>query len=293
MIIELDQNAGFCFGVVYAIQHAEKQLEQGKKIYCLGDIVHNHEEVKRLEKKGLITIDYEQYKKLRHETVLLRSHGEPPETYRIAYENHITLIDATCPVVLKLQQLVKTTHEEVKDKNGQVIIFGKKGHAEVEGLAGQTDGEAIVVSQEEDLRKIDFHKPSFLYSQTTKQYNDFRSIQQKIEAGYLKHGHDPEKYLVVKNTICKKVANRQPKINEFAETHDVIIFVSGKNSSNGRMLFEQCKSRNTNSYFVSEPGEIKPEWFDNAYSVGISGATSTPDWVLKQVKEKVQEITEK
>ena len=281
MRIEIDKHSGFCFGVVNAINKTEEVLSKQGKLYCLGDIVHNNYEVKRLEEKGLITINHEQFFKMKNCTVLLRAHGEPPLTYEYARKNNITLIDATCPVVLKLQERIKEASQKIKAYNGQLLIYGKKGHAEVIGLLGQTDGNAIVIEGPDDLGQVDYNRPITVFSQTTKPLDGFHSISELIKA-------QAKKNVTIKDTICRQVANRIPHIREFAARHKVILFVSGKKSSNGKALFEVCKSVNPQSYFISSPEELKKEWLKNIDSVGICGATSTPQHLMEAVSEKIK-----
>lgn len=281
MIIEIDQNSGFCFGVVNAIEKAEETLAKDKTLYCIGDIVHNNIEVDRLRDQGLKTINHDEFEKLSNAKVLFRAHGEPPLSYEKAKENNIEIIDASCPVVLNLQKRIKKTFLELKKKDGQILIYGKKGHAEVNGLVGQTEGEAIVIECVEDLRKVDFEKPVTLFSQTTKTISGFEEITDVLK---LKCQNE----LKINDTICRKVSNRMPNIREFAKKHDVIIFVSGKKSSNGKLLFDVCKQENKQSYFVSHPDEVKMTWFSEARSVGISGATSTPSWLMEQIAKNIK-----
>lgn len=289
MRITIDNNAGFCFGVTNAIEQAEDYLASHEKLYCLGDIVHNSKEVERLRNMGLEIINRKQFARLQGATVLLRAHGEPPETYQLARENNIQLIDATCPVVLKLQERVKKGFEETIKRNGQLVIFGKKGHAEVIGLMGQTRDQAIVVSEKADLENIDFNRPVMLFSQTTKRYDEYLVIQDIIKENLARAGLDPEKSFISYNTICRKVMNRQPNLEKFSKEHDVILFVSGKKSSNGRMLYNFCKQQNKHSYFISDTHEIRAEWLKGAGSIGISGATSTPFWIMDKVARYVQD----
>ena len=282
MIIEIDEESGFCFGVVRAITTAEKELESGAPLYCLGDIVHNGNEVNRLSKKGLKTITHNDLPKLREEKVLLRAHGEPPTTYKVAAENGIQIVDATCPVVLQLQQKIKRAYTSHPD--AQIVIYGKIGHAEVIGLEGQTEGNAIVIEHIEDLNKLDFNRPILLFSQTTKSLTDFnsivREIQHRISAGVLFEYHD---------TICRQVANRIPHIKSFAKKYEVIIFVSGKKSSNGKILYSECLSSNPRTHIISDIDEIDNTWFIGAKSIGICGATSTPKWLMEKVAQKIRE----
>ncbi len=279
--VEIDNGSGFCFGVTTAIRKAEEELAKGCKLYCLGDIVHNGMEVERLHEQGLETIDHEQLKSLHNAKVLLRAHGEPPETYDLARQNNIEIIDATCPVVLALQRRIK--HKWSINREAQTVIFGKKGHAEVLGLVGQTHGEAIVVeSLEEVKQKINLSKDINLYSQTTKNLDEYRHI---IE--YIQSNIDAESAFKSYDTICRQVANRMPHIADFAAHHDIIVFVSGRKSSNGHALFTRCKEVNINSHLVERKDEINFSWFDGAESVGICGATSTPKWLMEECKDAI------
>ncbi|MBN1252017.1 MAG: 4-hydroxy-3-methylbut-2-enyl diphosphate reductase [Bacteroidales bacterium] len=284
MIVEIDNTSGFCFGVKAAINKAEELLLQNIELYCLGQIVHNEMEVERLEELGMKTIDYEEFKEIKNKTVLLRAHGEPPETYEIAKKNNITLIDATCPIVDKFQKKIKTTFES-QNNLAQIVLFGKKSHPEVIGLNGQTNYNTIVVEKVEDIEEIDFNKPINLYSQTTKSVENYNLIIEAIKETQKKT--ENENLLNVNNTLCRQVYGRNDLLKEFAKKYEVLIFVSGKNSSNGNMLFNICKSENKNSYFISDISEIKKEWFENADSVGISGATSTPMWLIEMVRDKI------
>ena len=285
--VEIDTNSGFCNGVVRAIQAAEKELEKGEQLYCLGDIVHNSNEVERLRAKGLITINHDELRQLRNAKVLLRAHGEPPETYRIAQENNIEIIDATCPVVLQLQRKIKKSYDTRTNNSDQILIYGKVGHAEVNGLVGQTNGEAIVLETSNDLDKVDFTHPITLYSQTTKSVQHFAEMVQIIEertGGNNFEWHD---------TICRQVANRIPNIREFARTHDLVLFVCGKKSSNGKVLFEECRSVNTHTHLVSDIEELNPAWLEGKNNIGICGATSTPRWLMTLFQERIEEIIAK
>lgn len=284
MIIEIDKNSGFCFGVVEAIRKAEETLLQQDVLYCLGDIVHNDAEVNRLTKKGLITIDHERYFTMKDATVLLRAHGEPPSTYEYARQNNIRLIDATCPVVLKLQQRIRVGHESAKSQNTQFIIFGKKGHAEVNGLVGQTNGKAIVLESTVEIDKIDFTRPIELYSQTTKDLEGFHQLADELKNKAI---NVPVK---IHDTVCRQVANRIPAIRKFSARFGLIIFVSGQKSSNGKMLFNICQSVNPNSKFVSSIEEIDKQWIKDINSVGICGATSTPKNLLEEVAEVLRKM---
>jgi 4-hydroxy-3-methylbut-2-enyl diphosphate reductase len=279
MIIEIDKVSGFCFGVVEAIRRAEERLEEDNTLYCLGDIVHNNSEVERLRKRGLISISHEQYFTMRDTTVLLRAHGEPPEVYDYALANNIKLVDATCPVVLKLQKRILKSYENGAKNNAQLVIYGKKGHAEVNGLVGQTKGEAIVVEGVEDLGQLDYTRPIVLYSQTTKGLDGLHHLTGELNK---KAAGAP---VTVHDTICRQVANRIPGIKKFAARFELIIFVSGKKSSNGKMLFDICSAVNPNTKFISDLHEIDSEWLKNIQSVGICGATSTPKHLLEEVAE--------
>lgn len=282
--VEIDNNSGFCNGVVRAIQAAEKELEKGEQLYCLGDIVHNSNEVERLRSKGLITINHDQLRELRNAKVLLRAHGEPPETYRIAQENNIEIIDATCPVVLQLQRKIKKSHDTHAGSDHQILIYGKVGHAEVNGLVGQTNGEAIVLENTDDLCKVDFNKHITLYSQTTKSVQHFAEMVQIIE----KRTQDGN--FEWHDTICRQVANRIPNIREFARSHDLVLFVCGKKSSNGKVLYEECRSVNAHTHLVSDIDELDATWLEGKSNIGICGATSTPRWLMAQFQERVEQI---
>jgi len=288
MKIELDIKAGFCFGVKKTIERAETELSEGNSIFCLGEMVHNDEEINRLEAKGLKTIHYKEFQSLKNSSILIRAHGEPPETYKIAKENNLELIDTTCPIVSRLQDKIKACYDKIDDDKGQIVIYGKEGHAEVIGLVGQTQGKAIIVNKQEDLEKISFEKPIYLYSQTTKSKKGFNLIKKEIEKRLQKEGKSKKLYLIAHQTICGEVANREPNLKIFAKNHDVILFVSGKKSSNGRMLYEVCKKVNPNSYFISNSGEVKKYMLAGVQTVGISGATSTPTWLLKDVEKIVR-----
>ncbi len=294
MQVTIDKNSGYCFGVEFAIKMAEDEMEQSDKLYCLGDIVHNDMEVKRLSEKGLVVIDRDQLQELTNCKVLIRAHGEPPETYRTAIQNNIELIDASCPVVLKLQHRVKTAFDKMEKEQGQIVIYGKKGHAEVIGLTGQTLEKAIVVMGESDLDKIDFNRPVTLFSQTTKSTKGFYEISQKIEERIKEaKGELTELDYNANDSICRQVSNREPQLKKFAEDNDVILFVSGKKSSNGKALYQVCLSQNPRSYFVENETELDSEWFHFGDKVGICGATSTPMWLMEQVKSYVESMEEK
>lgn len=281
MIIEIDPNSGFCFGVVNAIKKAEEMLAKDETLFCIGDIVHNNIEVDRLKNQGLNTINHDEFEKLKNKKVLFRAHGEPPASYIKAKENNIEVIDASCPVVLNLQKRIKKTYQDIKENKGQILIYGKKGHAEVNGLVGQTDGHAKVIERVEDLKEIDWHKPVILFSQTTKTISGFNEISEILKSKC-------QNELKINDTICRKVSNRMPNIREFAKKHDVVVFVSGKKSSNGKLLFDVCKQENSQSYFVSHPDELEMTWFTEVKSIGISGATSTPSWLMEQIAENIK-----
>ena len=288
MKVTIDSKSGFCFGVVYAIQAAEEILKVEDSLYCLGDIVHNNMEVERLEKKGLKIIDHEQFKNLKDVAVLIRAHGEPPSTYQTAIDNNIRLIDASCPVVLKLQNRLQKGFSQPKAEDMQTVIYGKNGHAEVIGLSGQTKDEAIIISSDEDLDKIDYAKPIQIYSQTTQSMEGFHHIIEEIEYRAGQVNEDP--VVLVNDSICRQVSHRAPQITEFAKAHDVIVFVSGKKSSNGKYLYSIAKDNNPKSYFVSTKNEILDEWFEGAQSVGVCGATSTPMWVMEEVEQHIAKL---
>lgn len=290
MNIEIDKYSGFCFGVVYAIQMAEEELKKEDNLLCLGDIVHNDKEVERLNDLGLQIIDHKDLKNYKDCKVLIRAHGEPPSTYQIALENNIRLLDASCPVVLKLQHQIKEGYKEVSEINGQIVVYGKKGHAEVVGLLGQINSDAVLVSSIEDLSQLDFSKPIYMYSQTTKSPNAYDEIKSEIQKRRTEHGFNNPLEFVVNDTLCRQVSGREPQLKKFAEKHDVIIFVSGKKSSNGKMLYESCRKENPLSYFVSDINEIDPVWFVGVNSVGVCGATSTPLWLMEKVSDFISEI---
>lgn len=274
--VTIDQDSGFCFGVVYAIDMAEEILAEDGYLYCLGDIVHNDEEVARLKEKGLRIISHEDLVEIRNEKVLIRAHGEAPETYKIALENNITLIDASCPVVLKLQNRIKNTH----DSKEKVLIFGKHGHAEVIGLQGQTNNEAIVFQDISELEDVDLPEKFTLYSQTTKSTAKFYQIKEEL----INRGYD----IKANDTICRQVSNRDEELPKFVKNFDHIVFVSGKKSSNGKVLFEVCRKHNPNTYFISNESELNKELFNPGDKIGICGATSTPMWLMTQVKKTLE-----
>ena len=289
MKITIDAHSGFCFGVVHAIESAEKALEEYGQLYCLGDIVHNNEEVSRLKQLGMEVIDLQEMGQCRNQRVLIRAHGEPPSTYQLAAKNNITIIDATCPVVLNLQKNVRKGFLEMQQKQGQIVIFGKKGHAEVIGLVGQADNKAIVISSLEEIEEIDFFKPLRLYAQTTQSLTTFKQLVNMIQDKYIEH-QIKETDFVWYDTICRKVSNREEKLKKFASEHDVIVFVSGEKSSNGQILFNICQSMNEQCYMISSTGMIKKQWFDHCEHVGICGATSTPMWLMNAIAEEIKII---
>lgn len=278
MKIEIDEGSGFCFGVTTAIKKAEEELATGSELYCLGDIVHNGMECERLHNMGLKTINHDEFATLHDKKVLLRAHGEPPSTYQEAQANGIEIIDATCPVVLQLQRRIKRQYDA--NPEAQIVIFGKNGHAEVLGLVGQTDQKAIVIEHADEVSRLDFSRDIYLYSQTTKSLDEFHAIIDYI------HAHiSPEATFKSFDTICRQVANRMPNICSFATKHDIILFVSGRKSSNGKVLFNACKAKNPHTYLIEGPEEINPAWLSGAESIGICGATSTPKWLMEKVAQ--------
>lgn len=296
--IEIDNGSGFCFGVTTAIKKAEEELAEGKTLYCLGDIVHNGMECERLRSMGLITINHDDMRQLHDVKVLLRAHGEPPETYELARRNNIEIIDATCPVVLQLQRRIKAQYESSREEKlspscplslpspnpkPQIVIFGKKGHAEVLGLVGQTESRAIVIEQFDDVSKLDFGRDIYLYSQTTKSLDEFQRIIRYIQSHI-----SPSATFRSFDTICRQVANRMPNISAFATRHDLILFVCGRKSSNGKVLFNECLRVNPNSRLIEGPDEIRPEWLESIQTVGICGATSTPKWLMEQCRDAIK-----
>ena len=293
--IEIDNGSGFCFGVTTAIQKAEEELAKGNQLYCLGDIVHNGMECERLRQMGLITINHDELRQLHDAKVLLRAHGEPPETYELARQNNIEIIDATCPVVLQLQKRIKKQYEaSISDSlipsishspTSQIVIFGKEGHAEVLGLVGQTAGNAIVIEHFDDVKQLDFSRDIYLYSQTTKSLDEFHRI---IE--YIQQHISPDATFRSFDTICRSVANRMPNISQFATKHDLVLFVCGRKSSNGKVLFNECLRINPNTHLIEGPEEIDPAWLDGIHTVGICGATSTPKWLMEQCRDALQQM---
>lgn len=285
--IEIDNGSGFCFGVTTAIQKAEEELRKGTPLYCLGDIVHNGKECDRLKELGLITINHEEFKQLHGVKVLLRAHGEPPETYETARKNEIEIIDATCPVVLRLQKRIKQEYDLKEETDKQIVIFGKAGHAEVLGLVGQTEGKAIVIESLKAAEQLDFSKDIRLYSQTTKSLDEFWQIVK-----YIKEHISPTASFEYYDTICRQVANRMPNIRAFATSHDLIFFVSGKKSSNGKILFNECRQVNPNSHMIEDAREIDFTLLHSVQSIGICGATSTPKWLMEACKTAIQNALE-
>lgn len=281
--VEIDEGSGFCFGVVTAINKAEEELAQGGTLYCLGDIVHNSREVERLKDMGLITINHEEFSRLFNAKVLLRAHGEPPETYAIARQNNIEIIDATCPVVLRLQKRIKQEYIQGDETDKQIVIYGKNGHAEVLGLVGQTERKAIVIEKLEEAKMLDFSRSIRLYSQTTKSLDEFQNIVEHI-----KEHISPNVTFEYYDTICRQVANRIPNIRKFAASHNLVFFVSGKKSSNGKILFNECKKVNPNSHLIDSIEEIDHSLLVGADSIGICGATSTPKWLMEEISEAIK-----
>ena len=292
MEIEIDNGSGFCFGVTTAIRKAEEELEKGGILYCLGDIVHNGMECERLKDMGLVTINHDDMRELHDVKVLLRAHGEPPETYEVARRNNIEIIDATCPVVLQLQKRIKQQYNANAQSPGQsvksdaqIVIFGKKGHAEVLGLVGQTDSSAIVIENFDEVKRLDFTRDIYLYSQTTKSLDEYHRI-----IDYIQSHISPSATFKSFDTICRSVANRMPNISQFASRHDLILFVCGRKSSNGKVLYNECLRVNPNTHLVEDAHEIEPSWLEGIQSVGICGATSTPRWLMEQCRDAIQQL---
>jgi 4-hydroxy-3-methylbut-2-enyl diphosphate reductase len=291
MIVEIDKYSGFCFGVQNAVEIAEKALSAGEKVFSLGPIVHNDKEVERLTSLGLESIDHDKYLQLKGCKVLIRAHGEPPETYITAARNNISIIEATCPIVKRLQSRIKETWLKTREEKGQIVIFGKRGHAEVIGLLGQINNEGILVSELSDLDSIDIYRPVYLFAQTTmgiKPYHEFAELLKKRMEE--KGNAVIDNMLTVNRTICGQVSNREPHLKEFARKHETIIFVSGRESSNGKMLYAVCKSINSDTHFVSSPEEIDKSWFEGKKSAGICGATSTPKWLIEKIHDIISNI---
>ena len=286
MKVDVEPGSGFCFGVQNAVMIAEEALRAGETVYCLGEIVHNDIEVSRLTGLGLATITYDEFEKLHDARVLIRAHGEPPSTYAKAAENNIDIIDATCPIVRSMQEKIRKVAEVSREEKGQIVIYGKEGHAEVIGLMGAAGPRGILVTGQGDLHRIDYTKPVFLFSQTTKSKVQYEVVAEIIRLNMEKVSHEhAAANLKVHNTICRQVSGREPRLRDFAMQHDVIIFVSGRQSSNGRMLFEVCLKVNSRSHFISAPEELNRDWFAGASSVGVCGATSTPRWLIQKVAD--------
>lgn len=285
--IEIDRQSGFCTGVIKAVKAAEENLEREGTLYSLGDIVHNDEELGRLRQKGLETIGYEQFNELHDATVLIRAHGEPPETFRQAAANNIRLIDATCPIVLKLQEQIREQAEEFGENKGNILIFGKSDHPEVRALVGQSRGKARVVRKPEDLDKSNIHPPLALFSQTTMNTLEYARFQQALKEYMWEHGWDPDSELAIHHSICGQVSSRDSLIREFAARFDLVFFVSGKNSSNGKILFKACQEANGNAHFISAPEESDKVSIKDVTSIGVCGATSSPMWLLSAVKDRL------
>ena len=290
--VEIDEKSGFCYGVIRAIGTAEEQLESGGTLYSLGEIVHNNVEVERLRKKGFEIVSVEDFERISNGKVLIRAHGEPPETYDSAKKYGIEIIDCTCPVVLKLQERIKKAYVEAETANGQLVIFGKRGHAEVNGLVGRTEGNAIVIENVDEADNLDFTAPIYLFSQTTESLEGFNELRKLIETKIRDAGGNILNFKAY-NTTCKQVTERKPHLENFAGKHDVVIFVSGKQSSNGKMLYKSCKDVNPRTRFVEKPSEVMSEWFENCSSAGVCGATSTPKRLMEEVAEKIREIMRK
>jgi len=289
MKVEIDPHAGFCFGVHKAVQSAERILAAEGSLYCLGDLVHNEEELRRLTSLGLKTIDHREFEKLRNCRVLIRAHGEPPETYETARTNHIELIDATCPVVLKLQEKIRRSFRELKKDEGQLVIFGKKDHAEVQGLDGQTAYQAIIIEKTDDLDKIDYSRPVHLFAQTTMNSEDYKALLNEITDRLEREGGGTEKFRCTQS-ICQQVSGRIPLLREFCLRFDRVLFVSSPKSSNGRILFEECRRVRKESYFIEGPEDIQNSWFKPDSTIGITGATSTPVWLMEKVAQRVKDF---
>lgn len=282
MEIEIDKGSGFCFGVTTAISKAEEELSTAENLYCLGDIVHNGKECERLRKMGLITVGHNALNQLSDVKMLLRAHGEPPSTYKLANLRNIHLIDATCPVVLNLQKKIKRDYDADMSHTQQIVIYGKNGHAEVVGLVGQTNGNAIVIECLDDAKLLDFSRSIRLYSQTTMSLEGFNEI-----VNYIKEHISPSASFFYYDTICRQVANRISNIRDFAEKHDVVLFVCGKKSSNGKVLYNECRSVNIRTYIIDDPEEIDYGWLEGVSTIGVCGATSTPKWLMEECRDAI------
>ncbi|MDD4057388.1 MAG: 4-hydroxy-3-methylbut-2-enyl diphosphate reductase [Bacteroidales bacterium] len=287
--IDIDTHSGFCYGVVRAIEQAEKYLEKSSELHSLGSIVHNNTEISRLKEKGLKTIDYKQMSAMKDSVVFIRAHGEPPSSYRLAEENNLKIIDCTCPVVLKLQERVKNNYRDLKTINGQLVIFGKVGHAEVNGLVGQVDGDATVIETIDDIERLDFSRPIYIFSQTTKDPEIYKQVCNAIRSRIVDQNGPVDKFKIF-NTTCGQVSSRHPRLKEFSKDHSIIIFVSGRESSNGKILFDVCLRENPRSYKIETTEEIELSWFKEGDSVGICGATSTPKWLLEDVAHYLRQL---
>jgi len=287
VIVEIDPDSGFCYGVVRAIRMAENELQSGNTLFSLGDIVHNEPEVARLNRCGMRTINHHDLQQLRHVKVLIRAHGEPPETYRMATGNNISVVDATCPVVLNLQKKVHSAYLESQTNNGLVVIYGKPGHAEVNGLVGQTENTAMVINSVEEVGQIDVYRPVYLFAQTTMTIEGLQRIRAAIEQRRSEQHIGDNIPFQVNDTICRHVSNRGPHLAEFAHSHDVVVFVCGSKSSNGKALYEACRNANPRTHMVATPKEIDLKWFAGASNIGVCGATSTPRWLMEEVKNKI------
>ena len=287
--IDIDTHSGFCYGVVRAIEQAEKYLEKSSELHSLGSIVHNNTEIYRLKEKGLKTIDYKQMSAMKDSVVFIRAHGEPPSSYRLAEENNLKIIDCTCPVVLKLQERVKNNYRDLKTINGQLVIFGKVGHAEVNGLVGQVDGDATVIETIDDIERLDFSRPIYIFSQTTKDPEIYKQVCNAIKSRIVDQDGPVDKFKIF-NTTCGQVSSRHPRLKEFSKDHSIIIFVSGRESSNGKILFDVCLKENSRSYKIETTEEIELSWFKEGDSVGICGATSTPKWLLEDVAHYLRQL---
>jgi len=288
MIVEIDPDSGFCYGVVRAIQMAEKELQNGNGLFSLGDIVHNEPEVARLKRCGMRVVNLQDMRQLRNVKVLIRAHGEPPETYRIAAENNISVADATCPVVLNLQKKVRCAYLESQTNNGQIVIYGKAGHAEVNGLVGQTENNAIVINSVEESVQIDVSRHIYLFAQTTMTIDGLHNIRTAIEYKRSEQNIGADILFQINDSICRHVSNREPQLMEFAKRHDVVVFVSGSQSSNGKALYEACVKANTRTYTIIAPEYIDMKWFTGASKIGVCGATSTPRWLMEEVALKIK-----
>ena len=292
MQVTIDPHSGFCFGVVYAIEVAERELQENSLLYCLGDIVHNDKEVERLKLLGLVIITHDEFRLLHDCKVMIRAHGEPPETYSTAHQNNIQLIDASCPIVLNLQNQINRGYLEMQGKNGQIVIYGNEGHAEVNALKGQTDNTAIVIGNEKDLAKIDFKRPVRLYSQTTKSVEGFRAMATQMRNRMVEISCGQPVDFESNDSICRQVSNRVDQLKEFVSGFDIVVFVSGLKSSNGMVLYQHCKRTNPVTYLVSSAADVESAWFGNMRSVGICGATSTPKWLMEEIACEIRKFND-